>query len=464
MKLALLAILFCGSAVAQNVNGQYTVIGSTAQLPATCSPTQTWLLMPSGVLYTCQNGTPTQVSGGGGGSGTVSGQSVNCIPKASSATALTGCSSASDDGTFFTIAEIAKALSFVGTGTDPSINMPSNTTHSFSSGDIVNNAGNFQVGIGTAVGALAVTVGSGSVTVNPGAIGAGACSAAIPLSAPTVLTSDSAFYSYTGDVTGTTGYVPGASLTLVPYPTVGSINVKACNSTLLSITPTAINLNVFALRPGSVPQALSVKQGFSGVLAATGTVVSSNAFSSSTGDSLALVTRLGAASPTNCSTASASVADTAGDTFIAIGSPFPDPGGLGYCLQRFRAFGITGNASNVVTVTWNQSSPFNNIWGLEMIGVSAVDATPTGGGGTNGATTGTFTTTFANEILFSCVGTAATGNTFTAGSGFTLNGASKDSSSVGQCQYQIVSAIQTGVTMSITSAVASTSLLGASFR
>lgn len=67
MKLALLAILFCGSVAAQNVNGQYTVIGSIAQLPVTCSPTQTWLLTPTGVIYTCQSGVPAVATGGGGG-------------------------------------------------------------------------------------------------------------------------------------------------------------------------------------------------------------------------------------------------------------------------------------------------------------------------------------------------------------------------------------------------------------
>lgn len=400
-------------------------------------------------------------SGPGGGSGTVSGLTANCVPKAGSATSITGCSAITDAAGALISTETLAAPGFIGTGPAALI-LTSNTTPNFSTGTLNNNAGTIQFANGAQVVGIPETIASGSATLGTSAIAATTCSSAVTIAAPGTLTTDNAGVFYASDPAGTTGY--GTGLRLVAYPTVDNISIKACNDTAGSITPAALAVNYSIVRPGGYP-AISVKQGFFGLLETpSGPVVSSSPISTSTGNLLFVAGRLGAASPTSCVGAVGVVTDTAGDTFTQIGALFPDPGGSGYCFGRWYASGITGNASNTITLTWNQSSVFQNFSGLEIVGVTTLDAQPTPGGGTNGATTGTFTTTAAREILVGGIETASVANTFTPGAGFTLSAASLDSRQVGQAEYKIVSSIQTGVAISVTSAVASTSITGASFK
>jgi hypothetical protein len=86
-------------------------------------------------------------------------------------------------------------------------------------------------------------IASGTAAMGTSAITAGTCATVVTVSAPGVVTTDRITVAFNGDPTATTGYLPTAMLTLVPYPTANNINVKACNLTASSITPSALTLN-----------------------------------------------------------------------------------------------------------------------------------------------------------------------------------------------------------------------------
>lgn len=86
-------------------------------------------------------------------------------------------------------------------------------------------------------------IASGTAAMGTSAITAGTCATVVTVSAPGVVTTDVVAVGFNGDPTATTGYLPTAMLTLVPYPTANNINVKACNLTGSSITPAALTLN-----------------------------------------------------------------------------------------------------------------------------------------------------------------------------------------------------------------------------
>jgi hypothetical protein len=88
-----------------------------------------------------------------------------------------------------------------------------------------------------------LTIASGTATLGTSAISSGACGSATIVSAPGVATTDVITIGFNGDPTGTTGYLPTAMLTIVPYPTSGNINIKQCNLTGTSITPSALTTN-----------------------------------------------------------------------------------------------------------------------------------------------------------------------------------------------------------------------------
>jgi hypothetical protein len=96
---------------------------------------------------------------------------------------------------------------------------------------------------GTAGGLTTLTISSGTATLGTSAVSPGACATVVTVTATGVLTTDNIQADFNADPTGTTGYVPGTSLTIVKYPTAGNVNFKACNGTGSSITPSAVTLN-----------------------------------------------------------------------------------------------------------------------------------------------------------------------------------------------------------------------------
>ena len=94
-------------------------------------------------------------------------------------------------------------------------------------------------------GTVPKTVASGTLALSTSALGSAACTSAQTASATGTLTTDVVEASFNGDPTGVTGYTPVTTgmLTIIPYPTADTFNVKVCNLTGSSITPGAITLN-----------------------------------------------------------------------------------------------------------------------------------------------------------------------------------------------------------------------------
>lgn len=92
------------------------------------------------------------------------------------------------------------------------------------------------------------TIFAGTAAMGTSAITAGTCATVVTVSAPGVATTDVVSAGFNGDPTATTGYLPTAMLTLVPYPSANNVNVKACNLTGSSITPSALTLNIKVFR------------------------------------------------------------------------------------------------------------------------------------------------------------------------------------------------------------------------
>jgi hypothetical protein len=116
--------------------------------------------------------------------------------------------------------------------------LPGTTTGTFS--------GNLA---GTASGNT-VTVGSGTITLATSAISSATCTAAQTVTITGAASTDTLEVTFAADPTATTGYIPSTlgMLTIIPYPTTNTANVKVCNNTLGSITPGAATLNVRVVR------------------------------------------------------------------------------------------------------------------------------------------------------------------------------------------------------------------------
>jgi hypothetical protein len=161
-------------------------------------------------------------------SGSLSGMTGGQIPVAATASTVTSSKALAGAGagitTGPTISTNGDAASFSGTGgqlQDSGIAMPSA-------------AGNATV---------TQTIASGTAALGTGAISAGACASAVTVSATGVATTDNIQADFNADPTSTTGYTPGAMLTIVKYPTSGNVNFKVCNNTPNSITPSAVTIN-----------------------------------------------------------------------------------------------------------------------------------------------------------------------------------------------------------------------------
>lgn len=91
----------------------------------------------------------------------------------------------------------------------------------------------------------AVTVATGTATINPGAVSSGTCSPAIAATATGVATTDVIMATPNVDPTVVTGYSPaaGGSLYIDAYPTANTVNFKVCNPTSGSLTPTSMTMN-----------------------------------------------------------------------------------------------------------------------------------------------------------------------------------------------------------------------------
>jgi hypothetical protein len=87
------------------------------------------------------------------------------------------------------------------------------------------------------------TIASGTAALGTALIASNACATVVTVAATGTLATDNVMADFNADPTGTTGYLPGAMLTVVKYPTSGNVNFKVCNNTASGITPAAVTLN-----------------------------------------------------------------------------------------------------------------------------------------------------------------------------------------------------------------------------
>lgn len=88
------------------------------------------------------------------------------------------------------------------------------------------------------------TIAAGSMSLPTAAVGANSCSAtATTATATGALATDAVAWSFSGDVTGVTGYGGGVALKPKVWTTANTVNVKLCNETAASITPGAASIN-----------------------------------------------------------------------------------------------------------------------------------------------------------------------------------------------------------------------------
>jgi hypothetical protein len=113
-------------------------------------------------------------------------------------------------------------------------------------GSVINVATNFPLGGGpiTTTGTLTcatctVTVASGTLALNTTTVNTGTCGTAQTATATGTASTDAIALTFNADPTGVTGYAPSTNgmLTIIPYPTTNTVNVKVCNNTSANITP-----------------------------------------------------------------------------------------------------------------------------------------------------------------------------------------------------------------------------------
>jgi len=168
------------------------------------------------------------------------------------------------------------------------------------------------------------------------------------------------------------------------------------------------------------------------------TSISTNAFSVTTGNLIVVGVR------NDGGGAVTGVSDTAGNTYTQISAIVP------YSL--FYAKNITGNASNVITASFG-ASIFNAIDAVQYSGLdktSPLDATATGtGSGSTTITSGTFSTSSADQIIVAGCQQSFVGASWTAESNYTKRVESYEN--ITMIEDKIVSTTQSSITSSASS-------------
>jgi hypothetical protein len=99
-----------------------------------------------------------------------------------------------------------------------------------------------QTGSGGA--GAAQKIASGTAVLGTSSIAANSCAAAVTVPATGVLATDVISWTPSADITAVTGYTPGGTLKIYPYPMAGNVNFKVCNADgTNAVTPGAVTLN-----------------------------------------------------------------------------------------------------------------------------------------------------------------------------------------------------------------------------
>lgn len=194
---------------------------------------------------------------------------------------------------------------------------------------------------------------------------------------------------------------------------------------------------------------ISVANFLSGGLSGSTSALSSSSWSATSGNTIAVGFRVDA---TTMSVVSG-VTDTAGNSYTPVtGSQSSQ---TNQAIQFWYSVGITGNASNVVTVHLPGGQSFTGLAIWEIAGVGSLDSYSEGVGSTGSQPTANSFSTVASNTIVCCIASISnTGLTWTAGSGYTLDGGSSGFPGSGNqycsAQHQIFSSVQTGITPAMT--------------
>jgi len=158
-----------------------------------------------------------------------------------------------------------------------------------------------------------------------------------------------------------------------------------------------------------------------------------------------------------CASVTATITDSQSNTYTQIGGALS--GGTNTCKGMWYAKNITGDSNMIWTVTFNSSVPFRGISAMSLTPTAPsavlIDQTVNGAIDTPSApvTTGAFTTVAADEILVTGgvdMGTFTGLNNFNS-QNFTIPAGCKSATGIISMGYQIVTAVQTAATVTITS-------------
>jgi hypothetical protein len=97
----------------------------------------------------------------------------------------------------------------------------------------------------TGCGGGTVTIASGTISTGTPTISSGSCATVTPVTATGALSTDVVKLGFNGDPTGTVGWQPLTTgiVTLFPWFTTNTLNLKICNMTASPITIGALTLN-----------------------------------------------------------------------------------------------------------------------------------------------------------------------------------------------------------------------------
>lgn len=185
-----------------------------------------------------------------------------------------------------------------------------------------------------------------------------------------------------------------------------------------------------------------------------GAVVSS-AFNATAGNTIVVFYRDQSASLGNI----VNVTDTALNTYTQIPGSFQVSQNNGVKVVAFIATNITGNAANIVAVNLTVSSTQTGMCVYEFSGTTGVVAAVATGASTvqTTITTGSMSLAQPNAAICSMATFRQSGQTFTAQAGYSLDNASFPAAGTGNycgAEHLLASVLQTGVTVSMTSTVA----------
>lgn len=105
-------------------------------------------------------------------------------------------------------------------------------------------AGTVAAGNDSRFTGISYTIASGTATLATGSIAANSCASAVTVTATGTATTDVISWTPNASLIAVTGYTPGGTLKIFPYPTANNVNFVVCNAHATdAVTPGAVTLN-----------------------------------------------------------------------------------------------------------------------------------------------------------------------------------------------------------------------------